>query len=62
MKLLAIALFLAAAACGGKSSATAVPPVPTVGDGGEPLPPPDGMTGNPNGQGADPTGPKSNQP
>ena len=44
-----VLLSLGLAACGGKSSnATSVPKVPTVGDGGEPLPPPDGMTGNPN--------------
>jgi hypothetical protein len=47
-KLLALASsLLIATACGGKSSATAVPPVPTVSDGGTPLPPPDGMSGNP---------------
>jgi hypothetical protein len=42
-----VVLTLGLAACGGKSNPTTVPPVPTVSDGGEPLPPPDGMTGNP---------------
>lgn len=41
-----VLLSLGLAACGGKSNST--PKVPTVSDGGEPLPPPDGMTGNPN--------------
>jgi hypothetical protein len=40
-----VVLSLGLAACGGKSNAT--PKVPTVSDGGVPLPPPDGMTGNP---------------
>jgi hypothetical protein len=42
-----VLLSLGLAACGGKSKATDVPKVPTVSDAGTPLPPPDGMTGNP---------------
>jgi len=45
-----VLLSLGLAACGGKSSnATSNPKVPTVGDGGEPLPPPpDSNNNNPN--------------
>jgi hypothetical protein len=39
-----VLLSLGLAACGGK--ATEIPKVPTVSDGGTPLPPPDGMSGN----------------
>jgi hypothetical protein len=46
LKALLLVLVCASTACGGKS-ANAVPPVPTVSDGGTRLPPPDGMSGNP---------------
>lgn len=70
MKILGIAFALALVACGGsknKQSDTTYSngsnaAIPTTGDGGEPLPPPDGQMGNPNDQMGSASGPKSNQP
>ncbi|HEY0252041.1 MAG TPA: hypothetical protein VGC41_10965, partial [Kofleriaceae bacterium] len=69
MKILGLALALALAACGGSKSTPnttnaggAPQAVPAVGDGGEPLPAPEGKNGNPNNQLGSDSGPKSNTP